>query len=111
MPYLLRPPPHSTDAHNPLFTYTLNDNDYATTLIHQVQDLQAWGWQISHHDENDPVYIDAVLATERCVKQRRRRTQMVFGEVVGVGERVGVWGVWEREREARGVRGVRGGRR
>jgi len=95
MPYLVQPPAQSIDAYNPLLTYTLADPLPAEISI--LKDLQKWGWQISVHFEDEEIYIDAARETEKAIKKMRRRTQMIYGDVVGDSPRLTLEEMWQRE--------------
>ncbi|KAI4942986.1 hypothetical protein J4E86_009933 [Alternaria arbusti] len=95
MPYLVQPPAQSIDAYNPLLTYTLADPLPAEISI--LQDLQKWGWQISVHFEDEEIYIDAARETEKAIKKMGRRTQMIYGDVVGDSPRLTLEEMWQRE--------------
>lgn len=81
MPYLIQPPATSTKANNPLYTYTIATPDATTPSI--IHTLHTCGWIISHHTPSDPTYLHALHATEKATKQRRRRTQIVHGNLIG----------------------------
>lgn len=53
---------------------------------------------------DDTEYDDAVKEIERAIKRRRRRTRMIFGDIVGDGPRLTLQEVWEREAMARFTR-------
>ncbi|KAI4628313.1 hypothetical protein J4E80_002451 [Alternaria sp. BMP 0032] len=95
MPYLVQPPAQSIDACNPLLTYTLADPLPAEISI--LKDLQKWGWQVSVHFEDEEVYVDAVREIEKAIKKMRRRTQMIYGDVVGDSPRLTLEEMWQRE--------------
>jgi len=95
MPYLVQPPAQSIDTCNPLLTYTLADPLSAEISI--LKDLQKWGWQVSVHFEDEEPYIDAARETEKAIKKMRRRTQMMYGDVVGDSPRLTLEELWQRE--------------
>ena len=95
MPYLVQPPAQSIEACDPLLTYTLADPLPAEMSI--LEDLQKWGWQISVHFEDEEPYIDAGRKIEKAIKKMRRRTQMIYGDVVGDSPRLTLEEMWQRE--------------
>jgi hypothetical protein len=95
MTFLVQPPAHSVDAYNPLFIYTLADPISSELRI--LEDLQDWGWEISVHSHDDVIYLDAVRAIEKAIKTRRRRTQMIYGDMVGDSPRLTLEEMWHRE--------------
>lgn len=99
MPFLISPPLHSPYTSNPLYTYTIPTlYDYEQPII---RDLETWGWIVTWHREDDKEYIDALKEIDKAEKRRRRRTQMVFGEMVGEGPRLTLEEVWEAEGKRR----------
>ncbi|KAF1846837.1 uncharacterized protein K460DRAFT_356461 [Cucurbitaria berberidis CBS 394.84] len=96
MSYLIQPSPSSGGAgNNSLYIYTLsNPDDHEKTMI---RDLGTWGWVVTRHNNDDIEYLDTLREIDRAVKQRRRRTQMIFGDMVGEGPRLPLEEVWERE--------------
>ncbi|KAF2855560.1 hypothetical protein T440DRAFT_157503 [Plenodomus tracheiphilus IPT5] len=97
MPYLVQPPLTSNEANNPLYTYAIPTPDAATTTI--INDLRAWGWRISWHATDDENYLTALHATSKATKKRRRRTQMIYGDIIGDAAPPTLSEVWEREAE------------
>jgi len=95
MPYLVQPPAQSIETCNPLLTYTLADPLPAEMSI--LEDLQKWGWQISVHFEDEEPYIYAGRKIEKAIKKMRRRTQMIYGDVVGDSPRLTLEEMWQRE--------------
>jgi hypothetical protein len=95
MPYLIKPPVHSINSCNPLFTYTLTNS--TPFELRKLKDLQDWGWEVSVHFHDDRDYLDAIRETDKAIKKRRRRTQMLYGDLVGDGPRLTLEEVYERE--------------
>ncbi|QRC97102.1 hypothetical protein JI435_140120, partial [Parastagonospora nodorum SN15] len=97
MPFLIRPPQHTTDPNNPIHAHIVIEPDSnERTILH---DLQAWGWRITRHDFNDAEFVYTLGAMERDVKRRRRQTHAIAGELHGYRERLTLEGVWEMEAE------------
>jgi hypothetical protein len=93
--YLIRPPAWSVDVWNPLFTYTLDDPTPSEFSI--LTNLMSWGWQVSSHSDDDAQYRDAIEGVHKAIKQSRRMTQMVDGNLIGGGPRLTLEELWERE--------------
>jgi hypothetical protein len=97
MAYLIQPPAQSVDACNPLFTYSIEYPSSSEMSVSMILDFQDWGWQVSLHRPNDPVYLEAMADLERAIKKRRRRTQLAFGDVVSDAPRLTLEEIWEGE--------------
>lgn len=95
MPYLIQPPAHSIDTCNQPFTYTLADP--TPSELSKIKDLQKWGWQVSLHSQDDEKCLAATKGIEKAIKKKRRRTQMVYGDMMGDGSRPTFEEVWEQE--------------
>jgi hypothetical protein len=95
MAYLIQPPAQSVDACNPLFTYSIEGTTRSEKAM--ILDFQDWGWEVSLHRPNDPVYLEAMADLDRAIKKRRRRTQLVFGDVVNDASRLTLEEIWEGE--------------
>ncbi|KAI4942081.1 hypothetical protein J4E91_010280 [Alternaria rosae] len=95
MPYLVQPPAQSIEACDPLFTYALGDPIPSEISI--LKDLQNWGWEVSVHFHDDATYLNATKEVEKAIKTRRRRTQMIHGDMVGDSPRLTLEELLQRE--------------
>ncbi|KAH6882201.1 hypothetical protein BKA58DRAFT_15498 [Alternaria rosae] len=95
MLYLVQPPAQSIEACDPLFTYALSDP--IPSEISMLKNFQNWGWEVSVHFHDDATYLNATKEVEKAIKTRRRRTQMIHGDMVGDIPRLTLEELWQRE--------------
>ncbi|KAH9881858.1 hypothetical protein J1614_001029 [Plenodomus biglobosus] len=94
MPYIIRPPPTSAEANNSLYTYIIQTADVEISAM--IHDLHAWGWLVSQHGADDQAYTTTLRAIDKAIKKRRRRTHMVYGDMIGEAAPPTLIEVWER---------------
>lgn len=95
MPYIIRPPPTSAEANNPLYTYVIQTADVEMSAM--IHNLHAWGWLVSQHGADDQVYTTTRRAIDKAMKKQRRRTHMVYGDMIGEAAPPTLTEVWERQ--------------
>jgi hypothetical protein len=104
MAYLIQPPAQSADACNLLFTYSVEDPTRSEMAM--ILDFQDWGWQVSLHLPNDPVFLEAMDELEKAIKKRRQQTQSVYGNVGNNAPRLTLEETWEGEAKRRLTAGL-----
>jgi hypothetical protein len=97
MPFVILPPLDTAAANNPSLIYTIIEPDTSEHSI--LQDLQAWDWRVTQHDFGDEGYIYALTQIERDIKERRRQSYAIAGELHGYNKRPTLEDVWEFEAE------------